>query len=61
MIAGGAAYVERASRVDGTAAALGIPFTVWTAFGDLMTEDLREWNPDLDGRDPPLERMRHRS
>jgi tryptophan-rich sensory protein len=61
MIAGGAAYIERASRVDGTAAALGIPFTAWTAFGDLMTEDLRERNPDLDGSDPPPERMRYQS
>jgi translocator protein len=61
MIVGGVAYVERASRVDGAAAALGVPFTAWTAFGDIMTEDLRERNPDLDGRDPPPERMRHRS
>ena len=61
MIAGGAAYVEWASRVDGTAAALGVPFTAWTAFGDIMTEDLRERNPDLDGNDPPLEKLYHRS
>ena len=61
MIAGGAAYVERASRVDGTAAVLGVPFTAWTAFGDVMTEDLRERNPDLDSSDPPSERMRIRS
>ena len=61
MIAGGAAYVERALRVDGTAAALGVPFTAWTAFGDIMTEDLRERNPDLDGNDPPLEKLYHRS
>jgi translocator protein len=61
MIAGGAAYVERASWVDGTAAALGVPFTAWTAFGDIMTEDLRERNPDLDGSDPAPERMYHRS
>ncbi len=61
MIAGGAAYVERASRVDGAAAALGVPFTAWTAFGDIMTEDLRERNPDLDGSDPAPERMYHRS
>ena len=61
MIAGGAAYVERASRVDGIAAALGVPFTAWTAFGDIMTEDLRERNPDLDGNDPPLGKLYHRS
>ena len=59
MIAGGAAYVERASRADDTAAVLGVPFTAWTAFGDIMTEDLRERNPDLDGSDPPPERMRY--
>jgi len=61
MIAGGAAYVKRASKVDGTAAALGAPFTAWTAFGELMTEDLRERNPDLDSSDPPPERMRYQS
>ena len=61
MIAGGAAYVERASRVDGTAAALGVPFTAWTVFGDIMTEDLRERNPDLDGSNSPPERIYHRS
>jgi translocator protein len=61
MIAGGAAYVERASKVDGTAAALGVPFTAWTAFGDIMTEDLRERNPDLDGSDPVPEKLYHRS
>jgi benzodiazapine receptor len=53
MVASGAAYVERASHVDGFAAALGVPFTGWTVFGDVMTEDLRERNRDLDGRDPP--------
>jgi len=26
-----------------------------------MTEDLRERNPDLDGSDPPPERMRYQS
>jgi translocator protein len=61
MIAGGAAYVERASKVDGTAAVLGVPFTAWTAFGDIMTEDLRERNPDLDGSDPVPEKLYHRS
>jgi hypothetical protein len=40
---------------------LGVPFTAWTAFGDIMTEDLRERNPDLDGNDPPLEKLYHRS
>jgi hypothetical protein len=36
---------------------LGIPFTAWTAFGDLMMEDLRERNRNLDGSDPPPERI----
>lgn len=54
MVGGGAAYVERASHVDGFAAVLGVPFTAWTVFGDVMTEDLRERNKDLDGRDPPV-------
>jgi tryptophan-rich sensory protein len=52
MVVGGAAYVERASRVDGYAAALGVPFTAWTMFGGTMTKDLLEHNRDLDGRDP---------
>ncbi|UEM19735.1 tryptophan-rich sensory protein [Skermanella mucosa] len=50
LVAGAAAYVERASRVDGVAAALGVPFAAWSVFGGVMTEDLRERNRDLDGR-----------
>lgn len=48
----GAAFIERAARVDGIAAATGVPFTLWSAFGSLLTEDMRERNPHLDGRDP---------
>ena len=48
-----AAFVERAARVDPTAAGLGVPITLWSAFGDALTEDLRERNPELDGRDVP--------
>lgn len=50
LVAGAAAYVERASRVDRVAAALGVPFAAWSVFGGVMTEDLRERNRDLDGR-----------
>jgi tryptophan-rich sensory protein len=53
LVATCAAYVERAARVDPTAAALGVPITLWSAFGDALTEDLRERNPGLDGRDAP--------
>ena len=45
-------FIDRAARVDGKAAALAVPFALWSAFGGLMSEDLRERNPDLDGRDP---------
>lgn len=53
LVAACAAYVERAARVDGIAAVLGVPITAWSAFGDMLTEDLRERNPDLDGSDVP--------
>jgi tryptophan-rich sensory protein len=53
LVAACAAYVERAARVDPLAAALGVPITLWSAFGDALTEDLRERNPELDGRDAP--------
>jgi tryptophan-rich sensory protein len=49
-----AAFVERAARVDRTAALAGVPITLWSAFGALMTENLRERNPRLDGRDARL-------
>lgn len=53
LVAACAAYVERAARVDGVAAVLGVPITAWSAFGDMLTEDLRERNPDLDGSEVP--------
>jgi tryptophan-rich sensory protein len=49
-----AAFVERASRVDRKAALAGVPITLWSAFGTLMTENLRERNPRLDGSDRRL-------
>ena len=53
LVAACAAYVERAARVDPLAAALGVPITLWSAFGDALTADLRERNPEPDGRDAP--------
>ncbi|MBY0296588.1 MAG: tryptophan-rich sensory protein [Methylobacterium sp.] len=53
VTAAGAAFVARAASVDGLAAASGVPLTLWSAFGDALTEDLRRRNPDRDGRDPP--------
>lgn len=53
LVAACAAFVERAARIDGVAAALGVPITAWSAFGDVLTEDLRERNRDLDGREVP--------
>jgi len=53
LVAVAAAFIERASRVDGVAAATAVPFALWTSFGEVLTEDIRERNPDLDGRDPP--------
>ena len=40
MIGTGAAYVERASRVDGIAAAAGVPFTAWVAFATALSEEI---------------------
>lgn len=54
LVASSLAFIERAARVDGKAAALAVPFALWSAFGGLMAEDLRERNPALDGRDPGL-------
>lgn len=53
LVAASAAFVERAARVDPAAAVLGVPITAWSAFGDALTEDLRERNPDLDGQEVP--------
>ncbi|ACA17174.1 TspO and MBR like protein [Methylobacterium sp. 4-46] len=53
VVAAGAGFIARAGRVDGLAAASGLPLTLWSVFGDVLTEDLRRRNPDLDGRQPP--------
>lgn len=53
LVAASAAFIERAARIDGAAAALGVPHAAWSAFGDVLTEDLRERNPDLDGSEVP--------
>ena len=45
MIGTGAAYVERASRVDGLAAAAGVPFTAWVAFATVLGEEIWRRNP----------------
>lgn len=55
-----AAFVERAARVDGVAAATGVPIALWSVFGSVMGENIRERNPGLDGRDPPRARARTR-
>lgn len=40
MVGTGAAFVERASRVDGLAAASGVPFTAWVAFATALSEEV---------------------
>lgn len=45
LVACAAAFVERASRVDGLAAASAVPFALWSVFGGVMSEDIRERNP----------------
>ena len=40
MIGTGAAFVERASHVDGVAAATGVPFTAWVAFATALSEEV---------------------
>lgn len=40
MVATGAAFVERASHVDGVAAATGVPFTAWVAFATALSEEV---------------------
>lgn len=48
LVAVAAAYVERARHADRGAAWAGVPLTLWSAFGTLLTERVREKNPDLD-------------
>ncbi|GJD49930.1 hypothetical protein OPKNFCMD_2666 [Methylobacterium crusticola] len=52
VAAAGAAFVARARGVDPAAAATGVPLTLWSVFGDVLTADIARRNPDLDGRDP---------
>jgi tryptophan-rich sensory protein len=44
LVASAAAHIERAARVDTAAAACAVPFALWSIFGGLMTEDIRERN-----------------
>ena len=44
LVACAGAHVERAARVDPVAAACAVPFALWSVFGGLMTEDIRERN-----------------
>jgi benzodiazapine receptor len=44
LVASAGAHVERAARVDTVAAACATPFLLWSIFGGLMTEDIRERN-----------------
>jgi benzodiazapine receptor len=48
IVASSTAFIERASRVDGIAAASAVPFALWSAFGGAMTEHIRERNPGMD-------------
>lgn len=58
MIGAASAFVERAFRVDRAAAAAAMPFLLWSGFGALMSENLRERNPERDGRSPTREPQR---
>jgi tryptophan-rich sensory protein len=39
-----AGYVAAAARVDGTAAALGVPYAAWAAFGSALNEEIWRLN-----------------
>jgi tryptophan-rich sensory protein len=43
-LAAAAGYVAAAARVDGTAAALGVPYAAWAAFGSALNEEI--WRRD---------------
>lgn len=43
-------YLATAARADGPAAALGVPYALWAAFGALLTERVRDLN---EGRPVP--------
>lgn len=52
-LAAAAGYVAAASRVDGLAAALGVPYLAWAAFGSALDEEVWRRNrgrPDVDPR-----------
>lgn len=48
-LAAAVAYVAAASRVDGAAAALGVPYAVWASFGAALDEEVRRLNRDRPG------------
>lgn len=43
-------YVAAAARVDGTAAALGVPYAAWAAFGSALDEEVWRLNKDRPAR-----------
>lgn len=54
-LAAAAGYVAAAARVDGPAAALGVPYALWCAFGSALDEEVWRLNrgrPDVDPRAP---------
>ena len=44
LLGSGIGYVERAARVDGVAAAAGVPFTMWIAFASVLSEEIWRHN-----------------
>ena len=40
QLAAGFAYMENARRVDGVAAACGVPYTAWLAFANVLAEEV---------------------
>lgn len=46
QLGAGLAYVERARHVDGVAAAVGVPYTAWVAFANVVTEEVWRQNSD---------------
>lgn len=48
LVGGAAAYVAAAAPVDRTAAMLGVPLALWSAFGTWLTLRLKQRNPALD-------------
>jgi benzodiazapine receptor len=50
LVLSGLGFVRQAAKVDTLAAWSAVPFVAWSVFGGLMSETIRERNPDLDGR-----------